>query len=133
MRGPVFREVQSSSFEEPNIELSLRSFRGCRWQARQVRQPFQEGSGQPVVAFAPATPDDLRPGAVVFATAQCAGDGMLTSGRVMVGNNGVVPPMWAIISATGANAQPKRRGCHSDTIQKQNSTIGKNCRKNPGG
>lgn len=45
MRGPVFREVQSSSFEEPNIELSLRSFRGCRWQARQVRQPFQEGSG----------------------------------------------------------------------------------------
>ncbi|TIW25343.1 MAG: hypothetical protein E5V63_18050 [Mesorhizobium sp.] len=77
--------------------------------------------------------DDLRPGAVVFATAQRVGDGMLTSGRVVVGNNGVVPPMWAIISATGANAQPKRRGCHSDTIQKQNSTVGKNCRKNPGG
>jgi len=47
----------------------------------------------PVVTFAPATPADLKPGAVVFVNAQRGGDGMLTSGRVVVGTNGVVPPM----------------------------------------
>ena len=47
----------------------------------------------PVVTFAPATPTDLKPGATVFVTAQHDGDGTLSSGRVVVGNNGVVPPM----------------------------------------
>ena len=47
----------------------------------------------PVVTFAPATPADLKPGATVFVTAQREADGTLSSGRVVVGNNGVVPPM----------------------------------------
>ncbi|MFD2058897.1 hypothetical protein ACFSQT_39225 [Mesorhizobium calcicola] len=47
----------------------------------------------PVVTFAPATPTDLRPGATVFVAAQREADGTLSSGRVVVGNNGVVPPM----------------------------------------
>jgi hypothetical protein len=47
----------------------------------------------PVVTFAPATPTDLKPGATVFVTAQRDGDGTLSSSRVVVGNNGVVPPM----------------------------------------
>jgi len=47
----------------------------------------------PVVTFAPAKPADLKPGAVVFISVQRGGDGALTSGRVVVGNNGVVPPM----------------------------------------
>ncbi|MBN9220434.1 MAG: hypothetical protein J0I79_21000 [Mesorhizobium sp.] len=47
----------------------------------------------PVVTFAPATPTDLKPGATVFVTAQRGADGMLSSSRVVVGNNGVVPPM----------------------------------------
>ncbi|WP_457153465.1 hypothetical protein [Mesorhizobium sp. P5_C1] len=47
----------------------------------------------PVVTFAPATPTDLKPGATVVVTAERAADGTLSSGRVVVGNNGVAPPM----------------------------------------
>ena len=47
----------------------------------------------PVVTFAPATPTDLKPGATVFVTAEREADGTLSSSRVVVGNNGVVPPM----------------------------------------
>ncbi|MCZ8548124.1 hypothetical protein OOJ09_28440 [Mesorhizobium qingshengii] len=47
----------------------------------------------PVVTFAAAAPTDLKPGATVFVVAQRDGDGTLSAGRVVVGNNGVVPPM----------------------------------------
>ena len=47
----------------------------------------------PVVTFAPAAPADLKPGTTVFVTATRGSDGTLTAGRVVVGNNGVVPPM----------------------------------------
>lgn len=47
----------------------------------------------PVITFAPAAPTDLKPGATVFVTAQRDSDGTLSSSRVVVGNNGVVPPM----------------------------------------
>ncbi|WP_195175188.1 hypothetical protein [Mesorhizobium sp. INR15] len=47
----------------------------------------------PVVTFAPATSTDLKPGATVFVIAQRDGDGTLSASRVVVGNNGVVPPM----------------------------------------
>ena len=47
----------------------------------------------PVVTFAPATPTDLKPGATVVVTAEREADGTLSSGRVVVGNNGVAPPM----------------------------------------
>ena len=47
----------------------------------------------PIVTFAPATPADLKPGATVFVNAERGSDGTLTAGRVVVGNNGIVPPM----------------------------------------
>ncbi|MBZ9998779.1 MULTISPECIES: hypothetical protein [unclassified Mesorhizobium] len=47
----------------------------------------------PVVTFAPATPGDLKPGAPVVVTATRGADGTLSANRVVVGNNGVVPPM----------------------------------------
>jgi hypothetical protein len=49
--------------------------------------------GTPVVTFAPAAPADLKPGAAVFLIAERGSDGKLTSGRVIVGNHGVPPPM----------------------------------------
>lgn len=49
--------------------------------------------GTPVVTFAPATEADLKPGAVVFIIATKAADGALAAQRVVVGTNGVVPPM----------------------------------------
>jgi hypothetical protein len=47
----------------------------------------------PVVTLAPATRDDVRPGAAVFVPAQRSADGTLSAGRLVVGKNGVAPPM----------------------------------------
>jgi hypothetical protein len=47
----------------------------------------------PVVTFAPAARDDLKPGAKMFTAATKNADGKLTAARVTVGKDGVVPPM----------------------------------------
>ena len=47
----------------------------------------------PIVTFAPATKDDVKPGAAVFVPATKKDDGTLTASRVLVGKDGVVPPM----------------------------------------
>jgi hypothetical protein len=49
--------------------------------------------GTPIVTFGPATEADLKPGATVFVPAQRGDDGALSTGFVVVGTNGVVPPM----------------------------------------
>jgi hypothetical protein len=49
--------------------------------------------GTPVVTFGPATKDDIKAGATVFINGDSTGDGMVSSDRVVVGTNGVVPPM----------------------------------------
>lgn len=48
--------------------------------------------GTPVVTIAPATNDDLVPGAVVFIAAEKDATGTIAH-QVIVGKNGVVPPM----------------------------------------
>lgn len=47
----------------------------------------------PVVTLAPATPADIKAGAVVFVPAEKGADGALAAVRLIVGKNGVVPPM----------------------------------------
>jgi hypothetical protein len=47
----------------------------------------------PVVTLAAATAEDLKPGAVVFVSAEQGANGAISSGQVIVGKNGVVPPM----------------------------------------
>jgi hypothetical protein len=47
----------------------------------------------PVVTFAPATRDDLKPGAPVFVVATKDAEGKLAAARVTVGKDGVAPPM----------------------------------------
>jgi hypothetical protein len=49
--------------------------------------------GVPIVTFGPATEADLKPGAAVFVPAQKGDDGALGAGFVVVGNNGIDPPM----------------------------------------
>ncbi|MBC7576038.1 hypothetical protein [Tardiphaga sp.] len=49
--------------------------------------------GTIVVTLAPATTADLKPGATVFAPTTRGTDGVLTAGFVIVGANGIVPPM----------------------------------------
>lgn len=49
--------------------------------------------GTPVVTLAPATQADLKPDAVVFVQGQKGQGGAIAAQRVVVGSNGVVPPM----------------------------------------
>ena len=49
--------------------------------------------GTPVVTLAPATQADVTPGTAVFIPAQKAADGSLSTGQLIVGKDGVVPPM----------------------------------------
>jgi hypothetical protein len=49
--------------------------------------------GTTVVTLAPATTAELKPGAVVFVPTQPGTDGTPTAGFVIVGANGIVPPM----------------------------------------
>ncbi len=47
----------------------------------------------PVVTFVPASPADVKAGSAVFVPAQRKDDGSLVANRVLVGKDGVVPPM----------------------------------------
>ncbi|MGY5776262.1 hypothetical protein [Rhizobium sp. LEGMi135b] len=49
--------------------------------------------GTPVVTFGTATKDDVKPGAGVIINGTTAGDNTVESDRVLVGINGVIPPM----------------------------------------
>lgn len=49
--------------------------------------------GTPVVTFTQAGLADVKPGTAVFVPSQKAADGTYSAGRVVVGKNGVVPPM----------------------------------------
>ncbi|PYE93651.1 hypothetical protein C8J35_11232 [Rhizobium sp. PP-F2F-G38] len=50
-------------------------------------------AGTPVVTFARAVEADLKSGATVFVPSEKAADGSISSSRVVVGTNGVQPPM----------------------------------------
>jgi hypothetical protein len=47
----------------------------------------------PIVTFAPGDKAMLQPGAHVFIPAQQQPDGTVTAARVLVGKDGLVPPM----------------------------------------
>lgn len=49
--------------------------------------------GTPIVTLGPATKNDLSPGAVVFIPAMKDAKGTLVAQQIIVGTNGVVPPM----------------------------------------
>jgi len=49
--------------------------------------------GTPVVTFAPGVPADAKVGAKVFAGATKAADGSLSTARLLVGKDGMTPPM----------------------------------------
>jgi hypothetical protein len=49
--------------------------------------------GTPVVTFTSASKDDLKTGAGVFITGDAGSNGMVSTDRVAVGLNGVMPPM----------------------------------------
>ncbi|CAH1655030.1 MULTISPECIES: hypothetical protein [unclassified Chelatococcus] len=49
--------------------------------------------GTPVVTLTPATKADLKSGAAVFVAGEKAASGAITARQVVVGTNGVVPPM----------------------------------------
>jgi hypothetical protein len=56
-------------------------------------QTIKVKPGTPIVTFAPASRSDATVGAKVFATATKAPDGSLTAARLLVGKDGLTPPM----------------------------------------
>jgi hypothetical protein len=54
---------------------------------------IQVAAGAPIVTFAPADKADVKPGAPVFIGAAKSPDGKFSAGRVVVGKDGVAPPM----------------------------------------
>ena len=76
----------SSKVEGVNGQTLTLSYKGGE---RKVTLP----KDVPVVTFGPATKDDIKAGAAVFVPAQKKDDGTLTAGRVLVGKDGIVPPM----------------------------------------
>ncbi|MCI3208056.1 MULTISPECIES: hypothetical protein [Pandoraea] len=50
-------------------------------------------NGTPVVTLAPATVGDVKPGTAVFIPTQKDASGTLSAGQLIVGKDGVVPPM----------------------------------------
>lgn len=47
----------------------------------------------PIVTFVPADPGELKPGVAIYTPALRAPDGSLSTARVLIGRNGVKPPM----------------------------------------
>jgi hypothetical protein len=64
---------------------------GRRWPPRRLAPAIPDGI--PIVIFGPATKADLKPGATVFVPAKRGADGALSAETVVVGTNGVNPPM----------------------------------------
>ncbi len=56
-------------------------------------QTIKVKPGTPIVTFAPGDRADAKPGAKVFLGATKAADGSLTAGRLLVGKDGLTPPM----------------------------------------
>jgi hypothetical protein len=56
-------------------------------------QTIRVKPGTPIVTFAPGDRSDARPGAKVFVGASRNADGSLTAGRMLVGKDGLTPPM----------------------------------------
>jgi hypothetical protein len=68
--------------------------------ATELTVAYKDGSktihvaqGAPIVTFAPAERADVKPGAPVFFSATKGADGKFSTGRVVVGKDGVAPPM----------------------------------------
>jgi len=79
--GSVDEAVQSVDGRTVNV-----TYHG---QSKKITVP----NGTPVVTLAPATLADIKAGVPVFVSAQKAADGKLSAGQMIVGKNGVVPPM----------------------------------------
>ena len=56
-------------------------------------QTIKVKPGTPIVTFAPGERSDAKVGAKVFLGATKAADGSMTAGRVVVGKDGLTPPM----------------------------------------
>jgi hypothetical protein len=85
----------NSTMTNANVDAVVEGTRG-----RDLRLSYKGGSNTvtvpanvPVVTFAPATRDDLRPGKKVFVVAAPAQQGGFVAQRVVVEKDGVVPPM----------------------------------------
>jgi len=85
----------NSSMTNATVSNAVKSVDGhtitLTYQGKEKTISIAEGT--PIVTFAPATKDDLKPGAGVIVMAERAADGSISAAQVAVGINGVMPPM----------------------------------------
>lgn len=85
----------NSSMTNATVSDAVESVEGrtvtVKFQGQEKKIAIPDGT--PIVTFAEATKDDLKPGATVFVPSEKAADGTISTARVVVGTNGVVPPM----------------------------------------
>jgi hypothetical protein len=85
----------NSSMTNATVADSVKSIDGhtvtLTYQGKEKKITIPQGT--PIVTFAPAVVADIKAGATVFVPSEKAADGSMSSGRVVVGTNGVVPPM----------------------------------------
>lgn len=79
--GPVEAVVESGSGRELTLKIHGKSVK------------VRVSPETPLVSPVPASREDLVQGAAVFINAMAGADGKLTAGRVVVGKNGVAPPI----------------------------------------
>lgn len=85
----------NSSMTNATVADAVKSVEGrtvtVKFQGREKKIAIPDET--PIVTFAEATKDDLKMGATVFVPSEKAADGTVSTARVVVGTNGVVPPM----------------------------------------
>jgi hypothetical protein len=84
-----------STMTNANVDATVDSNNG-----KELTLSYQGGqqkitvpAGTPIVAFMPGEKSQLQAGAEIFAIAQQAADGTVTAQRIVVGSNGIRPPM----------------------------------------
>ena len=85
----------NSSMTNATVADAVKSVDGhmitVTYQGKEKKIKVPEGT--PVVTLAPATEADLKAGAPVIVNGEKASDGTISAAAVIVGTNGVVPPM----------------------------------------
>jgi hypothetical protein len=91
----AFDLAPNSSMTNGNVDVRVDGVEGPKLTVsyKGGKQTVILPPGVPVVGFAPASAADLKPGASIIARGMKAEDGSLAAGVVLVGKDGLVPPM----------------------------------------
>jgi hypothetical protein len=91
----LFDLAPGSTMTNGNVDVRVEGADGPRLKVtyKGGEQTIAVDPKAPIVAFAPGTRSDLKPGAAIIAQGVRQDDGSIDARRVLVGKDGLVPPM----------------------------------------